>query len=62
MQPGWGQKSSWGAADWTIWVVLGPVATIIAVVFMYYMYGWQAALSLCLVLLIVDVFAFYLNI
>lgn len=62
MQPGWGGKSAWGGSDWLTWILLGPVLTVVAVVFTYYMWGWPSALAILVCLLVVDVVAFYLNV
>lgn len=58
---GW-SKAGWGAGDWMSWVIPGPIVTCLAVGVMFSMYGSLWASGLAVILVAVDVVAFYNNI
>ena len=59
--PGWGGKN-WDTSDWVVWTLTGPVFTMTVCMFIFYAYGWMWALATLLVLVGVDMFAFYYNV
>jgi hypothetical protein len=59
--PGWAGKN-WDTSDWVVWTLTGPVFTMTACMFIFYTYGWMWALATLLVLVGVDMFAFYYNV
>ena len=66
-QPGHGDeiggwKKSWSFAEWSEWIIPGPVLTIISVVFIAYLYGPIWAIGTAVILVGIDVFAFYYNV
>ena len=66
-QPGHGDEvgsweKSWSAGEWVEWIVPGPTLTIIATIFIAYLYGPIWAIGTFVVLAGIDCFAFYFNI
>mmetsp|Transcript_20174 Transcript_20174/g.45882 ORF Transcript_20174/g.45882 Transcript_20174/m.45882 type:complete len:168 (+) Transcript_20174:235-738(+) len=57
---GW-DKSHWKASDWASWIIPGPIVTVFVAGFVFYMYGPAWAAGLFAVLVVVDIFAFYMN-
>jgi hypothetical protein len=58
---GW-DKSTWSSGDWASYIIPGPLITCIAVAAVFGMYGPAYAGGLAVVLITVDVVAFYINI
>ena len=66
-QPGHGDevggwKKGWSLAEWGEWIVPGPVLTVLSVVFIAYLYGPVWAAGTCVILVGIDIFAYYYNI
>merc|ERR1712205_65296 len=57
---GW-NKSDWTSSDWATWIVPGPIVTAILVGFIFYMYGPAWAVGTAVVMIGVDLLAFYTN-
>ena len=57
---GW-DKSKWTSSDWATWIVPGPVITLVLTAFIFYMYGPMWAAGTAVVMLGVDMLAFYTN-
>jgi hypothetical protein len=66
-QPGHGDeiggwKKSWSVSEWAEWIIPGPVLTVVSTLSIAYIYGPIWAAGTCLVLVGIDMFAFYFNV